>query len=101
MKPGMRLSSAVCSTEVILIRLGSGPNVVECGGVPMRAPDDPAAESSGVPASGFDGGTVLGRRYVHESSGLQLLCVKQGAGTLSIDRQPLTVLESKKLPSSD
>ncbi|MFD0228157.1 hypothetical protein ACWGPD_20465 [Streptomyces hirsutus] len=96
MKTGTRVVSAVCETEVVVIK---GADVVlECGGVAMVATRD---GGRGEPATGHDRGTLLGKRYTQESSGLQVLCVKPGAGSLSVDGEALTELAAKKLPSSD
>ena len=32
----------------------------------------------------YGGGTQLGKRYVHEASGLEVLCTKAGDGSLSV-----------------
>lgn len=96
MKTGSKLLSSVCTTEVIVVK---GADVeVACGGVPMV---DTRSGELGAVAGGFDGGTVLGKRYAHEVSGLQVLCVKPGAGRLSVNGEVLPELATKKLPSSD
>lgn len=96
MKPGMKLKSAVCDTEVMVIR-GSGL-IVECGGQPMSdaKPTEPAEID---PA--FAEGTRIGKRYVDEAGTVELLCVKQGKGSLSIAGQALQIKDVKPLPSSD
>ncbi len=96
MKAGTKLKSAVCDTEVMVIRAGEG--VVACGGVPM-AEDKPA--ETGSPDSEFSGGTLLGKRYVDAQDTLELLCVKPGAGSLSLDGVALMTKDAKPLPSSD
>ncbi|WP_254358712.1 hypothetical protein [Mycolicibacterium peregrinum] len=48
-----------------------------------------------------DGGTLLGKRYVGEDSGLEVLCTKTGAGSLAFDDTPLVVQGAKPLPPSD
>lgn len=96
MKPGTKLKSAVCDTEVMVIK---GSNVVvECGGAPMveerpaeRAPVDPA----------FAEGTKIGKRYVDEAGTVELLCVKAGQGSLAIGGVPLKLKDAKPLPASD
>ena len=96
MRTGMRASSVVCDTEVMVIK---GADVVlSCGGAPMV---EGAAPSTGAPVDGLDLGTELGKRYVHENSGLQVLCVRPGTGSLSVDGIPLGQLAAKQLPSSD
>lgn len=96
MKPGTRLKSAVCDTEVMVIRGGEG--VVECGGAPM-AEDKPDTGAS--PAEDFAGGTLMGKRYVDEAGSFELLCVKPGKGSLAVDGVELRTKDAKSLPSSD
>ena len=74
MKPGSRLKSAVCDTEVMVIR-GGGDIVVECGGSPMA--DERPAERGALDA-GFAQGTQMGKRYVDAAGTVELLCVKPG-----------------------
>ena len=96
MKPGSKLKSAVCDTEVMVIR---GSNmVVDCGGAPMAAerPDERAAIN---PA--FAEGTKIGKRYVDAAGTVELLCVKGGPGSLSIAGAALLLKDAKPLPSSD
>jgi hypothetical protein len=98
-KAGTRLRSATCETQVVVVRAPSAPATIECGGEPMRAFDD---ESPRVPVSGEPGdGTQLGKRYVEEELGVELLCTKPGAGTLTVDGRPVTLKGAKPLPSSD
>ncbi|MGC9667615.1 hypothetical protein ACNTMW_13790 [Planosporangium sp. 12N6] len=97
MKTGTRLVSVVCTTEVMVIK---GADVVlECGGSPMV---EAGADRSGdATAPGLGGGTELGKRYTHAESGLQVLCVKPGVGTLTVGGARLEQLVHKQLPSSD
>lgn len=96
MKPGTKLKSAVCDTEVMIIRMGAG--AIECGGAPMA---EAAPESKGEMSPDFSGGTNIGKRYVDADGTWELLCVKGGKGSLSIDGIALTTKEAKPLPSSD
>ena len=96
MKPGTKLKSAVCDTEVMVIR-GSGV-VVECGGAPM-AEERPAER--GTLNLGFAQGTLIGKRYVDAAGSLELLCVKPGKGSLSINGVALQLKDAKPLPASD
>ncbi len=99
--PGARLKSRVCSTEVIVIRSPEGADAtVSCGGAEM-APIDGATPDGGVIDPSLSGGTLLGKRYVDESSGTELLCTKAGEGTLSVNGRTMTVKEAKILPPSD
>lgn len=95
MKPGMRLKSAVCDTEVMVIRAGEGQ--VECGGQPMAE----AKQDIGVPEEPHTQGSLLGKRYVNAADTLELLCVKPGAGSLSLGGEPLAPKGAKPLPASD
>ncbi len=96
MKPGTKLKSTVCDTEVMVIR---GSDVaVACGGAPM-AEERPATPGDLDPA--FAEGTQMGKRYVDEAGTVELLCVKAGKGSLSIDGTILRTKDAKPLPSSD
>jgi len=90
------LKSAVCDTEVMVIR---GANVVvDCGGAPM-ADERPAERKALNPA--FGEGTKIGKRYVDDAGTLELLCVKAGQGSLSIGGVALKLKDAKPLPASD
>lgn len=97
MKAGIRLHSTVCDTSVVVVRPAEGV-VVECGGHPMSESADVAKTEANLDDST---GTVMGKRYEDPESGVEVLCVKAGAGTLSIAGRPLSFKEAKSLPSSD
>ena len=44
---------------------------------------------------------AIGKRYVEESSGIEVLVVKPGRGPLSIGGNELVMKEAKPLPASD
>jgi hypothetical protein len=96
MKPGTRLKSTVCETEVMVIRVGNG--TFECGGAPM-AEERPAERGALNPA--FADGSKIGKRYVDAAAGAELLCVRAGQGSLSSGLVTLQVKDAKPLPSSD
>jgi hypothetical protein len=96
MKPGTKLKSVVCDTEVMVIRGSDG--TVSCGGAPM-ADERPAERGAVDPA--FAEGTRVGKRYVDAAGTIELLCVKPGAGSLSLDGVALTTKDAKPLPASD
>lgn len=99
LRVGDRLRSAVCATEVIVVRAPSGPVALTCGGEPMGPlPADAPARGSGLRAGD---GAQLGKRYADEDGGLELLVTKGGAGPLELDGVPLPVKQAKPLPSSD
>jgi hypothetical protein len=97
MKPGTKLKSVVCDTEVMVIRSGAD-DVAECGGAPMAA-DRPAER--GAISPDFAAGTTIGKRYVNAEGTVELLCVKAGKGSLSISGVALATKDAKPLPSSD
>jgi len=97
MKPGSRLKSVVCDTEVIVVRSGAD-TVVVCGGQPM-ADERPAERGAINPA--FAAGTLTGKRYVDAAGTVELLCVKAGQGSLSVAGAALQTKDAKPLPSSD
>ena len=98
LKPGLRLASAVCTAEVMIVK-GMGETNLTCGGAPMLGAGETAAGASAV-ADAMNGSQV-GKRYVNEDQSLEVLCIKPGQGSLAADGQPLVVKQAKKLPSSD
>jgi hypothetical protein len=96
MKPGTRLKSAVCDTEVMVIRCGEG--TIECGGAPMG--EAKPAEPGELNADHANG-TLMGKRYVDADGKFELLCVKPGKGSLSVDGVALATKDAKPLPASD
>ena len=100
LKPGTRLRSSVCATEVMVVAAPKGEVAVTCGGSPL-AGLDAAPASGGAPSPDAAGGTQLGKRYVNEAGDLELLCTKPGQGTLACDGKALAIKGTKPLPSSD
>lgn len=83
-----------------MIKTPSSDVDIRCGGHPMVQAG--ADRPEGLTAeAGFDSGTLLGKRYTDETGGLELLCTKGGASSLSIGETALQVKEAKPLPSSD
>ncbi|MCX7864513.1 MAG: hypothetical protein N2423_05695 [Novosphingobium sp.] len=96
MKPGTRLKSVTCDTEVMVIRCGTG--TIECGGAPM-AETKPAETLPLSPEHA--NGTLMGKRYVDAEGTFELLCVKPGKGSLSVNGVALVTKDAKPLPASD
>ncbi len=96
MKPGTRLKSAACDTEVMVIRCGEG--TIECGGAAMgeAKPAEPAELNAD-----HANGTLMGKRYVDADGKFELLCVKPGKGSLSVGGVALVSKDAKPLPASD
>jgi len=101
LSPGTRLRSQVDTTEIIVVRPGSGDVVVTCGGRPMI--DAQAGPATGVsPVGDSGGGTQLGKRYTAGAdSGLEVLVTKPGSWGLTADGEPFVLKEAKPLPASD
>jgi hypothetical protein len=99
LKAGVQLKSAVSTTEVVVVRAPKDEVTLTCGGAPMLGRDE---ESSGAAIqAGDDGSSLLGKRYVDETSEIEVLCTKPGDGTLAVDGRALELKSAKPLPSSD
>ena len=100
LKPGSRVRSAVCDTELMVIAAPGGDLELSCGGAPVVAMDeDPPAGAT--LSSDASEGTQIGKRYVNEAGDLELLCTKPGKGSLALDGSALTIKGAKPLPASD
>jgi hypothetical protein len=100
LKPGLRLESATCDTQVVVVK--APPDAadvdVRCGGQPMR---EVGTGGERLAIAGEGEATLLGKRYADEELGLELLCTQGGEGALSVADAPLLVKGAKPLPSSD
>ena len=99
MKPGLRLKSAVCSTEVMVIKAPPGEAQVSCGGVEMLGTTEAGAPARLDPAQAA--GSLIGKRYVDAEERYEFLCTKGGEGSLALNGVALQVKQAKALPSSD
>ncbi len=98
LKPGLRLKSAVCNGEAMIVK--AIDVTLTCGGVPMlevneETPGDVQADAEHMYEC------LIGKRYVNAEETLEVLCVKGGEGSFGYDGQMLMGKETKKLPSSD
>lgn len=99
LKAGVRLRSAVGETEVIVVRAPNEAVTLTAGGEAMIGTDE---QSPGAAIhSGHEGTVQLGKRYVDDASGIEVLCTKPGEGALAVDGRLLTLKTAKPLPSSD
>ncbi len=98
LRPGARLRSTTCATEVIVVK-GTGDTQVDCGGAPMVAAGTDFEPNAVSPDAA--GGTVLGKRYSDPDGTVELLCTKAGEGSLALGGTPLAVMAPKTLPASD
>lgn len=99
LKPGARFKSAVCDTQIMVVKAPAGEYALSCGGAEMIAP---AAATNGAALDPtLAGSTLIGKRYVNADESLELLCTKGGQGSLALDGVALEVKQAKQLPSSD
>lgn len=97
---GERYRSVACATEVIVLAAPGAPVDLACGGSPM-VPADSEAPSEATLDPQFAGETLVGKRYWHQESGLEVLCTKRGEGSLSVDGAVLEIKAAASLPASD
>jgi hypothetical protein len=99
LKPGSRLRSRVSDAEFVVMRASDSDTTLTAGGV------DTVELNSDAPRLeiGDDnlGEALMGKRYVDELDGFELLCTKPGLGGLAIDGRPLHLKSPKPLPASD
>lgn len=100
LRVGSRWSSTVCTTQVVVLTAGREVGAVACGGSPM-VPGDQAPAPDARPDRKLVGGAVLGKRYRTDDGALEMLCVKAGVGTLTVDGVPLQLSAPARLPASD
>jgi hypothetical protein len=100
LKPGTRLRSAVCASEVMVVAAPKEGAELTCGGVAMLelGGEPPASATLSPDASA---GTAMGKRYVNQAGDLEVLCTKPGEGSLGSGAEALKVKGAKPLPSSD
>lgn len=100
LRPGLKLASAVCDAQVVVVRAPAGDVEVGCGGAPM-VPDGEDAPAGAALDESLGDGPQLGKRYADEELGLELLCTRAGAGALTAGGAALALKGAKPLPSSD
>jgi hypothetical protein len=100
LKAGGRFKSAVCDTQVMVVKAPAGEHVLQCGGADMLGATAAAPAGLALDPS-LAGETLIGKRYVNEDESLELLCTKGGKGSLVFNGTPLEIKQAKQLPSSD
>lgn len=100
LKPGTRVFSAVCPTEMITVKAPAVPVDLTIGGAAAVVS---AAERTGDGAvmPGHGGGSAMGKRYVDTDGVIELLCTKSGDGLPAVGGSLLELKEAKPLPASD
>lgn len=99
LKAGQRLACPGCDTEVVVVRPPTAQLVLTCGGATLVAPAD--RDAGGAAHEDAAEPVRVGKRYVDETSGIELLCSKAGAGMLAAEGRVVTLKDTKPLPSSD
>jgi len=97
-KPGTKLSSAVCKTQIMVLRAPAEELNISCGGAPMQV-GDPA--ELGTMDGDKAGGTLVGKRYTDEAETMEFLCTRGGEGSVAVEGHTIDIKAAKKLPSSD
>jgi len=100
LKAGLRMKSAVCSTEVMVVVAPDADLEITCGGAPLLELGA-TPKPGGTIVEGAAAGTQIGKRYVNAAGNLELLCTKPGKGSLAAQGEPLVLKSAKPLPSSD
>ena len=90
--------SAVCETQVIVVRAPAEDVELACGGAALIGPDD---SPSGDLDPFLSDGILIGKWYADEELGFELFCTKGGAGTLTCNGTVLEIKGAKPLPASD
>ena len=88
-KPGTRLKSAVCNSEVMVVLAPATEVELTCGGAAMVEMSSDAG--GGDPDPAHSEGTQIGKRYTNEAGDLEVLCTKPGDGSLAVDGTALQV----------
>ncbi len=96
-KAGTKLSSAVCQTQIMALRVPAEALTITCGGASMTTEDGDKGEMN----SDLAGGTLVGKRYVDEGETMEFLCTRGGEGTVQVNGVSLDIKQAKQLPSSD
>ncbi len=99
-RSGQRYVSAVCATSIVVVKGPPSDIDLRCGGTGML-PAGASVDAKPGPAEGYDQGTVIGKRYWDEQTGLEVVCTSPGPGSLSLDDRLLPERPPQPLPSSD
>lgn len=90
---GARLKTTTSTLEVVVVAVPTADADLLAAGEPMStdATPGPAGEAT----------YAIGKRYVEDASGIEILVVKPGPGPLTIGGNALVVKSAKPLPASD
>jgi hypothetical protein len=101
LKVGQSLASVTDTTTVIVIRAPQDDVELTCGRAAMVDPKSEAAKERRPLETSDPEGTLLGKRYVDDDTGIELLCTKPGPATLELNGKQLSVKAARPLPASD
>lgn len=90
---GARLKTTTSALEVVVVTAPTTDDDLLAGGEPMSADATPGPAGAATYA--------IGKRYVEDASGIEVLVVKPGPGPLAIGGSELVIKEAKPLPASD
>jgi hypothetical protein len=96
LKVGSRIRAATSACELIVIKGSDSAGTLKCAGGQM----EPLAGVGTGPATG-EPVVELGKRYVDEEAGIELLCTKAGLGPLTFAGRQLELKSARLLPASD
>lgn len=100
LKAGLQIKSAVDDARFVVVRAPSVPVELRYAGTELLGPDSP--DTTATPIANTDGpGTENGKRYADQAGSIELLCLKGGAGMLTMDGVALAIKSPKRLPSSE
>jgi hypothetical protein len=100
LKAGQKLNSAVSDAQVIVVKAPASEVELGCGGAPLVAEGSDAPAGAVLDAELAEG-PQIGKRYADEELGLELLCTRAGAGSLTCNGEVLAIKGAKPLPASD
>lgn len=90
---GARLKTTTSALEVVVVTPPTVEAELLAGGEPMG--------TDAAPGPAGDATYPIGKRYVDDASGIEVLIVKAGPGPLTIDGRELVAKQAKPLPASD
>jgi len=100
LKAGAKLKSAVCDTQLMVVKAPAGEYDIRCGGFEMLAGTATAPEGAQLDPT-LAAGTLIGKRYVDAEEKVELLCTKGGKGSVVLNGVAMEIKQAKQLPSSD
>ena len=97
-KAGLKLKSAVCDGQIMVLRVPPSPLDIQIGGAPVLL----GVETATATLDPAHANAILtGKRYTDEAETMEFLCTKGGQGSISVNGTTLGIKTAKALPSSD